>query len=168
MHIAAPGVTLRPATPEDDAVLRAVYASTRADEMALVPWTDEQKQAFVTSQFDLQDAAYKGGYDDARFLMVERHGVAVGRLYLARLPGELHVIDIALLPEHRAQGIGSALMDAVLAEGADRADGAGCMVSLYVERWNPARRLYERLGFRYVSEDAVYLRMERPGPSGAS
>ncbi|HZQ27509.1 MAG TPA: GNAT family N-acetyltransferase [Acidimicrobiales bacterium] len=158
MHVAAPGITLRPSTHDDDAVLRAIYASTRAAEMDLVPWTDEEKQAFVTSQFDLQDAAYKGGYDDARFLMIERDGVAVGRLYLAWFPGDLHVIDIALLPEHRGAGIGSALMGAVLAE----ADAGGLSVSLYVERWNPARRLYERLGFEYGVEEGVYVRMERP------
>ena len=43
-------LTLRPCTDDDLPFLLEVYASTRADEMAIVPWTDEEKQAFVRMQ----------------------------------------------------------------------------------------------------------------------
>ncbi|HEX6939117.1 MAG TPA: GNAT family N-acetyltransferase, partial [Longimicrobiales bacterium] len=66
--------------------------------------------------------------------------------------------DIALLPEHRGRGIGTALLEALIAE----ADAAGKPVSIHVEQYNPARRLYARLGFREVEDLGVYVFMERP------
>ena len=57
------------------------------------------------------------------------------------------MIDIALLPDHRGRGIGARLLRDVLHE----ATAAGLPVRLSVERSNPARSLYERLGFRTVA-----------------
>jgi ribosomal protein S18 acetylase RimI-like enzyme len=62
------------------------------------------------------------------------------------------LIDIALLPQYRNQGIGSTLLRELLADAAR----AGCAVSLKVENTNPAARLYERLGFQTVDEDGMY------------
>ena len=135
-----------------------MYATTRADELALVPWTDDEKAAFVAMQFEAQDVSYRMTYPDGRFLVVLGDGVPIGRLYLGRLVDEIRIVDIALLPEHRGAGIGSRLIDDVLAE----ADAAGIFVRLHVEPWNPALRLYERRGFRVVEERGVYLFMERP------
>jgi ribosomal protein S18 acetylase RimI-like enzyme len=89
---------------------------------------------------------------------VEQDGRPVGRLYLARLPDELRVVDIALLAEHRGRGIGQALMTAVIAE----ADAASVPVRLHVELWNPAGTWYERLGFRSIADGPVYRFLERP------
>ena len=65
-----PDVSLRPSTPEDRDFLRAVYASTREEELRLVPWSDADKSAFVLMQFDAQDRAYHATYPDGRFLVV--------------------------------------------------------------------------------------------------
>lgn len=158
MEAALARIELRPATDDDRGFLRDVYGSTRADELALVPWSDDEKAAFVEMQFEAQDSAYRQAYPDGRFLVVLGEGVPIGRLYLARLDGGIRIVDIALLPEHRGAGIGSRLVDDVLAE----ADAEGVAVSLHVEPWNPARRLYERRGFRVVEERGAYLFMERP------
>jgi GNAT superfamily N-acetyltransferase len=152
------GIELRPAVPSDRHLLLAVYGSTRADELALVPWTDDQRNAFVEMQFDAQDHEYRLAYPEGRFLVIEDDGEPIGRLYLARLPDQLRVIDIALLPERRRQGIGSALMALVIAE----ADAAGIPVTLHVEAWNPAMSLYDRLGFRPIKQGPVYQLLERP------
>jgi ribosomal protein S18 acetylase RimI-like enzyme len=72
------------------------------------------------------------------------------------MPGDLRIVDIALLPEFRAQGLGSGLIEAVFAA----ARVTGSKVSIHVENFNPARRLYERLGFIEVGEHGVYRRME--------
>lgn len=151
-------VELRPATSDDREFLLGLYASTRAEELAPVPWTDEHKAAFVESQFDAQAAAYEGAYPDGEFLVVLVDGRAAGRLYLGLLPGELRVVDIALLPEHRGRGIGTALVRAVLR----RADRDRLRVTLHVEPWNPAKRLYERLGFETVELRGIYELMRRP------
>lgn len=158
----ATGLELRPATADNREFLLAVYSSTRADELSLVPWTEPQKAAFVASQFDAQDAYYRQIYPNAEFLVVMKDDVRVGRLYLAHLDDEIRIIDIALLPEHRGGGIGSRLLADVITE----ADAIGLAVRLHVEPWNPAKRLYERLGFRSIAEQGFYLLMERaPRPA---
>lgn len=156
-----PEIALRPAVAADRDILRTIYATTRADELAPVPWTDEEKTAFVTMQFDAQDRWYRQAYPEGEFLLVLRGGRPIGRLYLARLKDEVRLIDIALLPEERGRGIGSRLVRDVLRQ----ADAARLAVRLHVEPWNPALRLYERLGFRVLEEGGIYLFMECRNPA---
>ena len=152
-----PHINLRPSRTDDQPFLAAVYASTRTDELAPVPWTDAQKAAFLAQQFDAQDVAYRQNYPDGSFSIVELDGVPIGRLIVTRLEGnELRIVDVALLPGHRNAGIGTGLIRDVLAV----AESDDLMVSLHVEVWNPAARLYERLGFRRVSANDVHVRME--------
>lgn len=150
-------VTLRPAGPEDRDFLLDVYASTREAELAPVPWTPEQKAAFLKMQFEAQAADYSRNYMEADFSVIEVDGAPAGRLYVERQPGEIRLIDIALVPAFRGRGIGTGLLRDLLEE----ADAKGKGVSLHVEVFNPARRLYERLGFTAVSERTPYLLMER-------
>lgn len=149
--------TLRPARPEDREHLLAVYASTRAEELSPVPWTEEQKAAFVKMQFDAQDAHYRAHYGGATYEVIEVDGVPAGRLYLHRKPKEIRLMDIALLPSFRGAGIGTRLLAELITE----AKGRGVPLTIHVEISNPARRLYERLGFAPVEEHGVHLLMER-------
>lgn len=151
------GLALRPAAEDDRDFLLRVYGSTRVDELNLVPWTEDEKTAFVLMQFEAQDTSYRQTYPAGAFLVVLADGEPVGRLYHARTADELRIIDITLLPERRGNGIGSALLIWLL-EGAD-AEGLGS--SLHVEPWNPATRLYERLGFELVEQGPVYQHMRR-------
>jgi ribosomal protein S18 acetylase RimI-like enzyme len=151
-------VTLRPATEADAGALLAIYASTRAHEMAVIGWTDEQKAAFLEMQCEAQRRHYVEHYGGASFLVIERDGAPIGRLYLHQGNDDVRVIDIALLPEARGQGIGGALLRDVLAAASAR----GRRVSIHVEVDNPARRLYERLGFTPVEVRGLYLLMECP------
>lgn len=128
----------------------------------MVPWTDEEKAAFLLQQFTAQDAYYRDQFPDADFLVVEDDGEPVGRLYLHRRDDEIRVMDIALLPGWRGLGVGGALLRDVLEE----ARRAGKPVRIHVERNNPAVGLYERLGFRPVGDTGVYFLMEAP-PAGA-
>lgn len=147
---------LRPAGADDRDSLLRVYASTREEELRLVDWSDEQKAAFVRQQFEAQDAYYREHYEPATFDVIEVEGEPAGRLYVARWEEEIRIMDIALLPEHRGRGIGTALLRALLDEAAE----AGKRLSIHVELNNPARRLYERLGFAAVEERGVYVLME--------
>lgn len=151
------GLILRPETEEDLKFLYHLYASTRADEMALLDWTEEEKEAFLRMQFSTQRGYYREHYRETRFDVIEREGEAIGRLYVARWPDDIRVVDIALMPEHRGQGVGGGLMRALLEEAA----AAGKSVSIHVEVDNPALRLYEKLGFQAKGEDnGVYRLME--------
>jgi ribosomal protein S18 acetylase RimI-like enzyme len=148
-------ITLRRSTPGDRALLEAVYASTRETELALVPWDDVAKRAFVAQQFAAQDEHYRTHYPGATLDVVEADGQPAGRLYVHRGQTDIRIMDIALLPEFRGRRIATRLLQDLLEEG--RASGR--RVSIHVERGNPARRLYERLGLRAVEEHGIYVLM---------
>lgn len=147
-------ITLRDATADDRELLCAVYSSTRTEELAQVAWSDEQKAAFLRSQFDAQDHHYKTYYPTASFSIVLVDGVRAGRLYVFRGKEEVRIVDIALLPEFRGKGVGRKLLEDILAE-------AKVPVRIHVEKFNPALKLYERLGFRPIEDKGVYLFLEK-------
>lgn len=150
-------LTLRPAEAGDEAFLLRVYTGTREEELALVPWSSEQKAAFVAQQFAAQTAHYARHYPRMSADVILHGGAPAGRLLVARTAEEILIVDIALLPEFRGNGIGTALLRDLLAE----ADAAGKRVTIHVERFNPALRLYERLGFSIAEDEGVYLLLER-------
>jgi len=145
-----------------------VYASTRTEELAPLAWTEEEKAAFLRMQFAAQHRYYQQSYTSSRFDVVLVDGRPAGRLYVARWPGEVRVVDIALLPEFRRRGVGTALLRTLLEEGAER----GLPVRIHVERRNPALALYEKLGFRLLEDRGVYLFLEwraaAPGPTDSA
>jgi ribosomal protein S18 acetylase RimI-like enzyme len=154
--LSSQGFTLRPETEADIAFLMQLYASTRADELAQVAWTAEQKQAFLVGQFEVQRRHYRSAIDGCAFDVIEHRGEPVGRLYLDVRQTQLHIVDIALTPAWRGRGIGSAILAALMAAG--RTSGKG--VGIFVEKFNPALRLYRRIGFTDISDHGVYLEME--------
>jgi ribosomal protein S18 acetylase RimI-like enzyme len=152
--------TLRAVQDDDTELLYRVYASTRDEELGGVPWTAEQKEDFLRMQFRAQDQHYRLHYRGARFDLILVGGAAVGRLYVYRTSTEIRIMDIALLPRFRRRGIGERVLRDLFAE----ADADGTLVSIHVEVNNPARRLYERVGFQAVDDgeaSPVYILMER-------
>jgi ribosomal protein S18 acetylase RimI-like enzyme len=146
------GLGFRPIAEADLPLLYRVYASTRAEELAPVPWSEAQKAAFLSIQFQAQHTEYQRNYRNAAWLVILRAGEPVGRLYLDRGDIEHCVIDIAFLPEHRGHGLGAAIMRDLM----DEAGRAGKRLSIHVEKFNPALRLYRRLGFQTVEDKGVY------------
>jgi ribosomal protein S18 acetylase RimI-like enzyme len=146
-------ITLRPAGPDDYDFLVEVYGSTRADELALVPWTTEQQQAFVRMQFAAQQDHYGKKYPTASHDIIMSDDRPVGRLYVARLDQEIRIVDITLLPADRNAGIGSYLIKQLL----DEANRCGKSTTIYVEEFNPSLRLFERLGFSPGEQQGIHL-----------
>lgn len=147
VEAAALGVALRPMCDADLAFTAALYASTRAEELAPVPWPEAAKQAFLAQQHAAQHAHYQQHYQGMDAAIVERGGAAIGRLYLYDMPGEVRIVDISLMPEARGQGLGGAMLRDVLAAAGERS------VTIHVEKNNPARTLYARLGFTILDDD---------------
>ncbi|WP_246689310.1 GNAT family N-acetyltransferase [Mesorhizobium sp. M8A.F.Ca.ET.207.01.1.1] len=146
------GLSFRSAAQADLTFLSRLYASTRMEELAVTDWSEAQKAAFLDMQFQAQHAHYRKHYPQADWLVVERAGQAIGRLYIERWPGEHRIIDIAFLPAHRRKGYGGALLRDLIGE----AWLAGKSASIHVEKNNPARRLYVDLGFVVVEDKGVY------------
>ena len=148
-------IKLRPVTGDDEQLLLEVYASTRAEEMALVPWTDEQRNAFLKMQFDAQQNYYQQKYPTADHHIIYLNDTAVGRMYVARLEDEIRIVDITLLPRHRGNGAGTHLITELMDEATTRRRP----LQIYVETFNPSLKLFERLGFTQTAQQGMHLLM---------
>jgi ribosomal protein S18 acetylase RimI-like enzyme len=157
-QIQTDSVAFRPIEPADEPLLMNIYASTRAEEMDMVPdWSAEQKDLFLTQQFRAQHQYYQQMYKNKQFGILLHEGQPAGRLYLDHRADEVRIVDIALLPGFRGRGIGEGTLRGIMNEAA----AAGKRTTIHVERHNRARNLYDRLGFRVINEDnPVYLLME--------
>jgi GNAT superfamily N-acetyltransferase len=148
-------ISLRPARPNEEAFLFQVYASTRAIEMTWVDWTPEQKEAFLQMQSTAQLKHYRLNYPQAEYQIIEENGVAIGRLIVDRSKNPILLMDIALLPEYQGKGIGTTLIQNLMGEAARK----NWPLCLHVETFNPAMRLYRRLGFVESGEMGIYHEM---------
>ncbi|PYI56512.1 GNAT family N-acetyltransferase [Paenibacillus flagellatus] len=147
---------LEPVRPEDDSFLFDVYVGTRRDEFAPLGWPEMQLTSFLRMQFDMQKRSYELQYPSADHRLVSRGTERIGRIMTAETDDAIRLVDLSLLPEHRNGGVGSALLRD-LRQSAER---AGKPLRLNVLQHNPARRLYERFGFRVVGESFPYVEME--------
>jgi GNAT superfamily N-acetyltransferase len=150
------GIGFRPVRDDDLPFLFALYASTRAEEVAQTGWPEEMQRRFLAQQFDAQTRHYALHYADAERLVIEQDGAAIGRLYLDDDGEMIHLIDIALMPASRGGGGGTAILSDLLGQ----AGGKGRRVAIFVEKNNPARTLYLRLGFAPIRDEGVYDFME--------
>ncbi|MBN2752093.1 MAG: GNAT family N-acetyltransferase [Rhodospirillaceae bacterium] len=149
-------IDLREQTTEDNAFLCELYVSTRWDEATTIGWPDGQKIAFLQQQFAFQNLHYTRHYVGTSRWLVSIQDHPIGRLYLYPTPNDIRIVDISLLPSHRGQGIGAALITATF----DLARKRGNAVSLHVAIFNPARRLYDRMGFTPKGETSdIYQEM---------
>jgi GNAT superfamily N-acetyltransferase len=157
--LAKEAIEFRPITEADNEFLYKLYASTRAEDLALTGWNEQEAEKFLRSQFNLQHTQYMKNYTEGgTFEIILVDHIPAGRLYLQRKSNDLHIIDIALLPEFRGKGTGSRIMIELMTE----ADQKKLPLSLYVEQFNPAMGLYERLGFEKKELTGVYFSMVRP------
>jgi ribosomal protein S18 acetylase RimI-like enzyme len=153
-------------TPSDDAFLLALYASTRAEELAAWGWSAAQQEPFVRMQWLAQKRGYEARYPSEGHCILELEGQPVGRLWVVRGEHELRLVDVTLLPAHRGRGLGAGLLRSLQEEAAR----SGEPLRLHVTRNNPALRLYTRLGFTPMAgagqgASEPYLALEwRPVP----
>jgi GNAT superfamily N-acetyltransferase len=124
--------------------------------MALVPWTEEQRKAFVKMQFAAQHQHYRQQYPDGDFMIILDRDRPVGRLYVTRLEDQIRIMDITVLPEERGRGVGTSMMRELM----DEAAKAGKPLRINVESFNRSLRLFERLGFSPLEVDGFYVLME--------
>lgn len=154
---AQPAITLRPATPDDEPLLYHLYTTTRELEMSLVDWDDAQKAAFLRHQFRAQLDHYQKYYPDATHDIVNLGEAQIGRVYIHRGEDEIILMDITILPDYRNKGVGSFLMEQLLAE-AHRSQRS---VTLHVWEMNAgAYRFYQRFGFTEIGREGPHIKLE--------
>ena len=154
--LAARGVSLRTACNADAAFERALFETARPDEALFSAWPAADSARFLDEQFRCQTVHYAGVHPDADRMIALAGGEAIGRLILDAAAGNWCIVDIALLPQWRGRGIGACLLQAVQHQA--RRSGASA-VKLTVEMGNPARRLYERLGFIATADEPPHVGM---------
>ncbi|CAP43281.1 GNAT family N-acetyltransferase [Bordetella petrii] len=145
-------LTLRPVLESDLPYLLALRRQTMDEHLA-------------SSGLPADDAAHlariRYHWEDARIVLLD--GAPAGLLKSYRGPSAWHVVQVQVAPDHQGQGLGARLLRGVL----EQADAAGLPAQLDVLKTNPARRLYERLGFRVVAESGAEFHMERPAGGDA-
>ena len=153
---------IRDAGAADVAFFASLYRSTRDDLLAL-PVDPSMIDSLIAMQHRLQVAGYRNSYPQAVYQVLERDGVAVGRLVTAAVDGVIRVVDIAVLPSARRTGVAADALRRLQAQAA----GAGHAVVLSVRQDNvAARHLYEALGFAVDSEDTMRLELRWHAQTG--
>ena len=138
-------ISLRPATQEDHDFLWWLHCATMRPYVEKTWGWDEQWQA----QY------FRDRFDPATRQIIESDGVPIGCISVERQKDRVFLSVIKIAPEYQSRGIGTKLVRALLNE----ADSRGVPVELQVLKVNPARRLYERLGFAVVGETETHYLM---------
>lgn len=147
---------LRPKNIDDEEFLLKLYSSTREEELSIVPWTRQEKDAFIQMQFNAQTKYYTQIYPEMEYQIILHDNIPAGRLIIARLSGEIRIVDISIITDQRGLGTGKKLLQEIINE----AQSANKKAVLHVEQNNRAQNLYKRMGFNIVSYEGFYFRME--------
>ena len=139
---------LRPVAPDDAHFLRVLYRTTREPEFIHTSWCEAQKAAFCDMQYDAQAAGFGHAWPHAKHLVICFAGLAVGRLVKGLTADGLRLVDIALLPQLRNRGLGTAILRQLQEEAATR----GLPLELAVVKSSRALGLCRRLGLAVTGE----------------
>jgi ribosomal protein S18 acetylase RimI-like enzyme len=152
--------SLRPVADADRELILSLYAVTRAGELAQVPWTEAQKQAFLQHQVAAQERHYWERYPTSQHQVILTGERPMGRLWLDRQPDRIHILDLTLLPAARGAGVGTALLRNLQAEAT--------AVTIYLESFSPSLPFFERLGFAREEERGAHLLLAWRGAASFS
>jgi GNAT superfamily N-acetyltransferase len=152
----ANSISLRPVTPGDEELLLKIYKSSRGDDLRELGWDEDRISEFLVMQYEAQQHFHESEYKLANDSIVLLAGEPAGRLIVDRREYEIRCFDLALLPEHRNNGIGAFLIRK-LQEEARRENKP---LRLQVIRFSRAVNLFERSGFLRTSETGTHFQME--------
>jgi ribosomal protein S18 acetylase RimI-like enzyme len=131
-------LTFRPATEADIPFLLELRRQTMSEHLrasGVEPSESERRERVLAS------------FECAEIILLT--GMPIGLLKVVRSPDEWELVQIQILPEKQGRGFGSTILEKLLADAVQ----ARVAVSLSVLKANPARQLYERLGFRIVRQN---------------
>jgi ribosomal protein S18 acetylase RimI-like enzyme len=150
-------IAVRPVLPQDEIFLCELYRAMRSPEFALAPITADQREHLIRLQFRGQMASYAQHYPNSCYHIVLLDSKPIGRLWVAQLGREFHLVDIAVHPSVQSKGIGTALIQRLQQDAAK----AGLPIRSCVFRYNTGSlRFHRRLGFNIERSDEVHYYME--------
>jgi ribosomal protein S18 acetylase RimI-like enzyme len=146
----------RLATPQDEAFLFRLFAEDSADQLAASGIPELQVQKLVEMQYRGRRTTYAARYPQAENrILITADGKAGGRVLIDRKPAPWHIVDIGVLAADRGKGLATRAIEECQAQ----CRKAQMRLELQVNPDNPARRLYERLGFRAIQETEISIEM---------
>jgi ribosomal protein S18 acetylase RimI-like enzyme len=149
-------LTLRPTRTDDQEFLYRLFSLVYSEKLQLVPLSAEEKKTLV----ELMYQGFTRHYDslapasDDRLVLLNNE--SIGRMILLQTREEIRLADLAILPQYRGIGIGSALISQLQTESLM----SKRPVHLQVGRFDRALRLYQRLGFYKIDTIGPYLHLE--------
>ncbi len=154
--------TLRPAGISDDVFLFELFVFSRERELSPLPAAI--RDIVARQQFESYGVATTTTYPKAENLIVEvplavdglSMPAAAGRLLVDDNDERLLVIDMAIHPDHRNRGLGAALLQMMM----EKCRRDGKILQGSVSPYNPARRLYARLGITERQAGHGYIGLE--------
>ncbi len=155
--------TLRPAEAADDDFLFRLFRDTKIGILHMAQIPEAQIPALIAFQHQSRAHTYRTLYPAAVNSIIEWSGQPIGLLIEHDEGDTVYVVDVELMPEHQRQGLGTALMRAVMDEWAAR--GRGIRVKVAVEN-EPSLALWRKLGFVETGLDPSYylgMRWDPPG-----
>ena len=155
-------VELREAAVADQSFLDELLFQTHAEPLA--HFDEHRRHLLATMQMQAQERQYRSDWPQARHDIILVNGKPIGRVLVNVGHDAWRLVDISLLADFRGRGIGGAIIGRLL----DDANSARLPLRLVVSKHNPARRLYDRLGFSIIDGNATHDVMEKPPASGSS
>jgi ribosomal protein S18 acetylase RimI-like enzyme len=154
-------VNLRAITPDDEAFLVRLYGSTRP-EVSMLGWNENEQYAFFKMQLEMQTRSHLMHRPDAEYSIILLNSDPVGRLVVERDPSRISLVDIAVAPEFRGNGIAKTVIDQLQ----DDATSSDQPIELSVDKTNaPALQLYGKSGFEITGETDLAFKMRwTPNP----
>ena len=146
----------RAAQLEDESFLFTLFAETRASEFAPLGLNEAQLGPLLEMQYRGRKMTYAANYPHAEdLILIAADGLAAGRLLVDRNPERVRIVDVAVLRKYRGSRIATRAIEWCQAQCRD----TGARLELQVSFGNPARKLYERLGFRVKEQNEVSVEM---------
>ncbi len=149
-------ISRRPVVAEDDGFFRALYKSSRGDDLRGLGWDEDRISEFLEMQYEAQGNFHAGDFPNASDEVILLDSQPIGRLIVDRRADEIRLVDLALLPDYRRRGLGSQLVRSLQEEATLQRKP----LRLQVIRFNRALGLFERLGFVRTSETGTHFQME--------
>ncbi|MGH7117018.1 MAG: GNAT family N-acetyltransferase [Stellaceae bacterium] len=152
-------VGLRPAAggTSEEAFSYLLFASSRGPEMALMPLAPSHKEFLLQVQFRSMNETYRRNFPNARYEIIGLDRWPVGRLVSEVQRDCVYFVDFTLLPQAQGIGIGTAVLEAALAEA--RRLGVPARLRSSAHNW-AAQRLYDKLGFNVVAQEPPHVLLE--------